>query len=75
MSSGSHVQLAALWNRNLELQTTFGLLSLKRQVIMVQFLVNKICLMDFFNFCRVFQKFPFFVSPCIIGVGYVPTER
>ena len=38
MRSGSHVQLAALRNRDLELQTTFGLLSLKRQVIVVQFL-------------------------------------
>ena len=34
MRSGSHVQLAALRNRDLELQTT----SLKRQVVMVQFL-------------------------------------
>ena len=66
MHSGSHVQLAALRNRNLELQTTFGLLSLKRQVIMVQFLSINFFLLDFFNFCWVFQKFPFFVSPCLI---------
>jgi len=58
MRSGSHVQLAALRNRDLELQTTFGLLSLKRQVIMVLFL--SIFLLNFFNFCWVFQKFPFF---------------
>ena len=37
MRSGSHVQLAALRNRDLELQTT----SLKRQVVMVQFLSIK----------------------------------
>jgi len=44
MRSGSHVQLTALRNRHLELQTTFGLLSLKRQVIMVQFLsINFFC--------------------------------
>jgi len=65
MRSGSHVQLAALRNRDLELQTNFGLLSLKRQVIMVQFL-------SIFFFCwissifvGVFKSSRFFVSPCI----------
>ena len=43
----------------------FGLLSLKRQVVMVQFL-SIIFFLDFFNFCWVFQKFTFFVSLCII---------
>ena len=33
---------------------------------MVQFLCQKIFFLDFFNFCWVFQKFPFFVSLCRI---------
>jgi len=37
---------------------------LKRQVVMVQFLSINYFLLDFFNFCWVLQKFPFFVSPC-----------
>jgi len=41
----------------------FGLLSLKRQVILV--INGSISVNKFFNFCWVFQKFPFFVSPCI----------
>ena len=45
----------------------FGLLSLKRQVVMVQFLSINFFL-DFFNFCWVFQKIPFFVSLCIWGL-------
>ena len=65
MLSGSHVQLAALRNRDLELQTT----SLKRQVVMVQFLSINFFLLDFFNFCWGFQKFPFFVSPCITSLA------
>jgi len=32
---------------------------------MVQFL-SSFFLLDSFNFCWVFQRFPFFVSPCII---------
>ena len=28
--------------------------------------------MDFFNFCWVFQKFPFFVSACILSFGWFP---
>ena len=33
---------------------------------MVQFLSVNLFLLDFFNFCWVFQKFTFFVSPCNI---------
>jgi hypothetical protein len=64
MRSGSHVQLAALRNRrDLELQTTSPFSnhgSVERQVVLVQFLSIKIFLLDFYNFCWVFQKFPFF---------------
>ena len=35
---------------------------------MVQFLSINFFFLDFFNFCWVFQKFPFFVSICIKGV-------
>jgi hypothetical protein len=31
---------------------------------MVQFLSIIFFFLDFYNFCWVFQKFPFFVSPC-----------
>jgi hypothetical protein len=31
--------------------------------------VNKICLLDFFNFCWVFQKFPFFCVTLYITIG------
>ena len=32
---------------------------------MVQFLSINFFFLDFFNFCWVFQKFPFLLSPCI----------
>jgi len=35
---------------------------------MVHFLPITFFLLDFFNFCWVFQKFPFFVSPCTFFV-------
>jgi len=43
---------------------------LKRQVIMVQFLSIIFFLLDFFNFCWVFQKFPFF---CVSLYLYIHT--
>ena len=64
MRSGSHVQLAALRNRDLELQTT----SLKRQVVMVQFLsINFFCWISSI-FVRFFKSSRFFVSPCIMYI-------
>ena len=60
MRSGSHVQLAALRNRDLELQTTFGLLSLKRQVIMVQILSIHFFFVGFLQFLLGFSKVPVF---------------
>jgi len=40
---------------------------------MVQFVLI-IFFLDFFNFCWVFQKFPFFVSLCIMGsLSYMPS--
>ena len=56
MLSGSHVQLAALRNRDLELQTT----SLKRQVVMVQFLSIKFFFVGFLQFLLGFSKVPVF---------------
>ena len=63
MYSGSHVQLAALRNRDLELQSTSGLLSLKRQVIMVNF--NNFCCWISSIFVGFFKSSRFFVSLCI----------
>ena len=56
MRSGSHVQLAALRNRDLELQTT----SLKRQVVMVQFVSIKF-FFGFLQFLLGFSKLPVFL--------------
>ena len=65
MRSGSHVQLAPLRNRDLELQTTFGLLSLKRQVIIVQFLsINFFCWISSIS-VGFFKSSRFFMSPSI----------
>jgi hypothetical protein len=61
MSSGSHVQLAALWNRDLELQTTSPFSnhgSVERSTACCRHKT----LLDFFNFYWAFQKFPFFVT-------------
>ena len=63
MRSGSHVQLAALRNRDLELQTT----SLKRQVVMVQFLSIKFFCWISSIFVGFFKSSRFFVSPCTSG--------
>jgi hypothetical protein len=41
-------------------RVAFGLLSLKTQVVMVQFLSIIFFFLDFFNFCWVILKFPFF---------------
>ena len=60
MRSGSHVQLVALRNRDLELQTT----SLKRQVVMVQFLSIKFFSWISSIFVGFFKSSRFFVSPC-----------
>ena len=38
---------------------------------MVQFLTINFYFLDFFNFCWGFQKFPFFVSPCIRFIPYI----
>jgi hypothetical protein len=37
--------------------------------------VNNFFSLDFFNFCWVFQKFPFFVSPCISNREYCGRQR
>jgi hypothetical protein len=62
MRSGSHVQLAALRNRDLDLQTTSPFSnhgSVERPSCNGSISVNKIFLLDFYNFCWVFQKIPF----------------
>ena len=64
MRSGSHVQLAALRNRDLELQTTSQVSnhgSVARSTACFRH-KNVLVLLGF-------QKFPFFVSPCTIAKG------
>ena len=41
------------------------------QVVMVQFLSINFFFLDFFNFCWVFQKFPFF---CVILYKFLDTD-
>jgi hypothetical protein len=65
MRSGSHVQLAALRNRELELQTTSPFSnhgSVERQVVMVQFL--SIFFFISTIFVGFFKSSRFFVPPC-----------
>ena len=69
--SGSHVQLAALQNRDLELQTT----SLKRQVVMVQFLSINVCFWISSIFVGFFKSSSFFVSLCILLIQPMKMEQ
>jgi hypothetical protein len=68
MRGGSHVQLAALQNRDLELQTTLPFSnhgSVERQVVMVQFLSIKFFCWISTIFVGFFKSSRFFVSSCI----------
>jgi hypothetical protein len=65
MRSGSHVQLAALRNRDLELQTTspfsnHGSWNSQQHAVTIKMFY----MFGFLQICWVFQKFPFFLSPC-----------
>jgi hypothetical protein len=69
MRSGSHVQLAALRNRDLELQTTSPFSnhgSVERQVVMVQFL--SIIFFGFLQFLLGFSKVPVFLCRPVYGI-------